>query len=165
MADRPNGISRLYSSRHITVTVIETVLQLTTCANNVWRIVYLLSFLMRSYFRFWARWIHVCVINIGFIYMVKASRLNAMKASKSKALAAIASGLGECCPTVHITKPLANFTTLYLRSTHTNQYLGHCLHASNAKQMQMHFHNTATKIIFYALSILAVRFVFIVTNH
>lgn len=37
----------------------------------------------------------MCVINVGFIYMVKASRLNAMKASKSKALAAIASGLGE----------------------------------------------------------------------
>lgn len=50
----------------------------------------------------------MCVINVGFIYMVKASRLNAMKASKSKALAAIASGLGECCPSVHTTKPLAN---------------------------------------------------------
>lgn len=35
----------------------------------------------------------VVVINVGFIYMVKASRLNAVKASKSKALAAI-SGLG-----------------------------------------------------------------------
>lgn len=37
----------------------------------------------------------VVVINVGFIYMVKASRLNAMKARNSKALASIASGLGE----------------------------------------------------------------------
>ncbi|XP_045532424.1 arginine/serine-rich protein PNISR-like isoform X1 [Pieris brassicae] len=35
-----------------------------------------------------------CVINIGFIYMVKASRLNTMKASQSKAFTAISSGLG-----------------------------------------------------------------------
>lgn len=52
----------------------------------------------KFYFRFSmpVHWIHVVsVINVGFIYMVKASRINAMKAGKSKALAAIASGLGE----------------------------------------------------------------------
>lgn len=68
-----------------------------TCEEIVMKMC-LISILIKSYFRCWPKWIHVCVINVGFIYMVKASRLNAMKASKSKALAAIASGLGKSWP-------------------------------------------------------------------
>lgn len=82
--------TRMTDSNHISVSFLK--LKCTA------RIVYsdYLS-LIKSYFRccLFNEYMY-CVINIGFIYMVKASRLNAMKASQSKAFTAISSGLGEC---------------------------------------------------------------------
>lgn len=91
----PTRKTMSYTTRNIRALTL--VIHLLT--NLWWRNcdVFNLLWLIKSYFRLPVdSWIYVvCVINVGFIYMVKASRLNAIKASKSKALAAIASGLGK----------------------------------------------------------------------